>query len=244
MNTWIRVARSHLVRPMVYVAVPWLVLAFSFAVAAAIFAMIPVHTHTAVTSHGVVMVPDTGGRYTGALSSVFIVFFVAGIQTIGRALPFGLMLGASRRAFYTGTALLGVSLAFVSGLGVTALQGIERATNGWGLSMHFFRVPYLLDGPWYVTWLTSFVGLSVLFVYGMWYGVVYRRWSLPGLVVFIAAQVLVALSGVAAVTLAHAWSGVAAFFTSLTALGLTGVLAALTALLLAGGHATVRRATV
>ena len=27
------------------------------------------------------------------------------------------------------------------------------------MGLHFFRVPYLLHGPWYLTWLTSFVGL-------------------------------------------------------------------------------------
>jgi hypothetical protein len=32
------------------------------------------------------------------------------------------------------------------------LQLIERATGGWGLRMEFFRVPYLLAGPWYLTW--------------------------------------------------------------------------------------------
>jgi predicted lysophospholipase L1 biosynthesis ABC-type transport system permease subunit len=92
------------------------------------------------------------------------------MQTIGRSLPFGLTLGASRRSFYSGTALLGMALALVSGLVLTALQAIERATDGWGLSMHFFRVPYLLNGPWYATWLTSAVGLFALFVYGMWHG--------------------------------------------------------------------------
>ena len=49
------------------------------------------------------------------------------------------------------------------------------------------------DGPWYQTWLTSFVLLVLFFRYGMWYGLVYLRWSLPGLIAFIAAQVLVAL---------------------------------------------------
>lgn len=29
---------------------------------------------------------------------------------------------------------------------IAALQAIERATGGWGLSIAFFRVPYLLNG--------------------------------------------------------------------------------------------------
>jgi hypothetical protein len=163
-------------------------------------------------------------------------FFVVGVQRIGGWLPFGLALGATRRSFYAGTALLGVSMSLVSGLVIAGLQAIERATGGWGLSITFFRVPHLLNGPWYATWLTSFVGLSVLFVYGMWYGIVYYRWGTLGVLAFIAVQVLVALG--------YSWSGVGGHLASLSALDLTGVIAALTVVFLAGGHATIRRVTV
>lgn len=171
-------------------------------------------------------------------------FFIIGLVTISRSLPFGLALGVSRRSYYAGTALLGAAFAAAGGLVLTVAQAIERATDGWGVSMHFFRVPYILDGPWYLTWLTSFVALALLFVYGMWFGIVYRRWNLIGTMTFIAAQVTVLLAATLIVTGAHAWPGVGHFFTSLTAVGLTGVLAALATALFAGGRATIRRATV
>jgi hypothetical protein len=44
-----------------------------------------------------------------------------------------------------------------------------------------------LTAPWYLTWLTSFVLLVLLFVYGMWFGLVCRPWNLTGLTVFNAA---------------------------------------------------------
>jgi len=219
MNTWVKVARFNLVRPANYLVLPW-ILPFSFAVGA-------------VTA-------GRGHDAAGYLLSFFIYFAVQGMQTIGRSLPFGLTLGASRRSFYSGTALLGMALALVSGLVLTALQAIERATGGWGLSMHFFRVPYLLNGPWYATWLTSAVGLSALFVYGMWYGIVYLRWGMPGTLAFIAVQVVIVVT----FELGHVWSSAGGSFAGLTALGLIAVIAALTAVLLAGGHATIRRATV
>ena len=225
MNTWVKVARFNLERRANYLVLPW-ILPAAFAVGA-------------VTSGR-----GPGHNATGYLLSFFISFAVQGWQTIGRSLPFGLMLGASRRSFYSGTALFGMALALVFGLVLTALQAIERATGGWGLSMRFFRVTYLLNGPWYVTWLTSFVGLSALFVYGMWYGIVSTRWGPLGTWAFIAAQALVVTAGVVVGNFEHwhVWS--AAGESHLTALGLTGVVAALAVLLLAGGHTTIRRATV
>ena len=103
---------------------------------------------------------------------------------------------------------------------------------------------YLLSGPWYLTWLTSFVGLTLVFVYGSWFGLVYRRWNIPGLLAFIVAQVTVLLAGALIAIWADAWSSIGQFFTTLSALGLTGVLAVVAAALFAGGFATIRRVTV
>jgi hypothetical protein len=227
MNTWIDVARCNLLRRATYLT-PLGIVPLAFAVGAV----------TAGRARG--------HDATGYLASLFLAFAVVGMQTTGRSLPFGLMLGASRRSFYSGTALLGLALALASGLVLTALQAIERATAGWGLSMHFFRVPYLLNGPWYATWLTSAVSLFALFVYGMWYGIVYSRWAMLGTLAFIAAQALVVTAAVVVATSEHwhVWSTGGGPFAGLTALGLTGVIAALAVLLLAGGHATIRRATV
>jgi hypothetical protein len=225
MTTWVKVARYNLERRSNYLVLPW-ILPFSFAIGAV----------TARHSH----------LGTGYLLTFFIFFGTQGMQTIGGLLPFGLTLGASRRSFYAGTALFGMALALVSGLLLTVLQAIERATDGWGLSLHFFRVPYLLNGPWYATWLTSFVGLFAVFAYGMWHGVVYSRWGWLGSVAFLAAQAIVVIAAVdvAASQHWHIRSGAGGSSAGLTALGLTGLVAALAALLLAAGDATIRRATV
>jgi hypothetical protein len=244
MSTLVKVARYHLVQPFQYLVLTWMVLAFTFVVNVVIFGVTPVRQHTVPTANGLVSAASMDGRYTGALSSFFIIFLVLGVQSIGRSLPFGLTLGVSRRSYYMGTALLAVVLACADGLALAALQAVERATGGWGVQVGFFRVPYLLNGPWYQTWLTSFVGLALLFVYGMWFGIVYRRWSLVGTLTFIAAQVTVLLGAALVITWAHGWTGVGHFFTGLTIAGLTGLLAVLAVALLAGGHATIRRATV
>jgi hypothetical protein len=244
MRTWRDVARYHLVLPWLATGLPWAALALSFVVNLVIFSLVPTSFHEVLTGQGLVQVANPAHNYTGGVATISVFLLVIGINSIGRSLPFGLALGVSRRSFYTGTALYGVAMAFVDGALLTALQAIERATGGWGVSMHFFQVPYILDGPWYLTWLTSFAGLALLFVWGMWFGIVYRRWNLYGSVAFIAAQVTVLLVAALMVTWADAWSGIGHFFTGLTPAGLTGVLAVLAVLLLTGGQATIRRATV
>jgi hypothetical protein len=230
MTTYLNVARYHLVQRFNYWILPWAVLAFVFGIDVLIIAVTPAG--------------DSSHRYVGGLASIFVIVFILGAQSVAQSLPFALTLGVSRRTYYLGTALLAISLAAVVATLTTVGQAIERASDGWGLSMDFFRVPYILDGTWYLTWLTSFVTLTLLYVYGMWYGLVYRRWNLAGLAAFIAAQVVVLVIGALAATGTHAWHQIGHFFTDLSAAGLTGLLAALAIVLLAGGFGTMRRLTV
>jgi hypothetical protein len=227
MKTLVNVARYHLTDRTTYLALPWGIMAFSFLVNVVIAAAVPDQP-----------------IHTGGLATIYVFLLVCGAASMTRALPFGLMLGVSRRSYYLGTALLIAALGVVYGIGLTVLQEIERVSGGWGVSLHFFRVPWIMDGPWYLTWLTSFVLLVLFFLYGMWYGLVYRRWGLLGLVTFIAAQVLVALAVVVAVSLTHDWDAFGQFFTTLTEPALVGILAAVAAALGLGGFSTIRRVTV
>jgi hypothetical protein len=230
MKTVVNVARYHLLDRLAYFVMPWAILAFVFAVNLVIVGVIPKGPNQNVP--------------VGGLASFYIMILVLGLLSTNRSLPFGLSLGVSRRSYFVGTVSLAVVMAVVYGLALTILQVIERATAGWGVHLHFFRVGYLLSGPWYLTWLTSFVGLTLVFVYGSWVGLVYRRWNIPGLLAFIIGQITVLLAAALIAVWADAWTSIGQFFTALSALGLTGVLAALAAALLAGGFATIRRVTV
>jgi len=230
MNTWISVARYQLTNRLGFAILPWAILALDFLIAVVIVGSLP-------SGPG-------QPRYAGALAAIYVVLLIVGATSISVQLPFALALGVSRRSFYAGTALVALAVAVVYGLALTVLQLIERGTGGWGLNLHFFRVPYLLAGPWYLSWLTSFVGLALMLAWGMWFGIVYRRWSVVGLLSFIAVQVLALTAVLLIIAGANAWHSVSRFFTTLTIEGLTGLLALLTVVLLAGGYATVRRLTV
>ena len=226
MSSSIKVTRYHLVYPFLLVLAPWAVLALVF-----VINLIPT-------------VIQGGPNPTKALASIFAFMAFAGVLTIIRSLPFALALGASRRSFYLGTVTLVVALAVVYGLAIAGLQALERATGGWGVSMYFFQPQYILTGAWYLTWLTSFVCLVLLFLYGTWFGLVQQRWDTIGLIVFVFGQVVVALVAIFIIGGNHDWHGVGHFFTTITAAGLTGLLAAFAAALCAGGFALIRGVTV
>jgi hypothetical protein len=229
MNTWIKVARFQLADQTSFTWLPWGILGVNFAI-----------WYVIAGSFG------GGGAQVQSYSicAIYLVFLAVGMLSTFRSLPFALALGVSRRAYYCGTMLLAIGLSAINGLVLALLKVLEEVSDGWGVGLHFFRVTYVLAGPWYLTWLTSLVGLALLFGYGMLYGLVYRRWSVFGLVAFVSLQVVAALTGVILVSRWHDWTSVGHFFTSLSAAGLTGLLAALTVVLLAAGFATARRVTV
>jgi hypothetical protein len=226
MTTWIKVARYHLVDPIAYLVGPWAVLAVVFLI------------------NVVITVAQGGPNPTKALAIFYLYFAALGMLSIGRSLPFGLALSVSRCSYYAGTALLVGCLAAVDGLALALLQAVERATGGWGMRLHFFQISSILSGPWYLTWLTSSVALAAVFVYGTYYGLIYRRWSRFGLVAFIIIQIAVIRGGIAVGSGAHPWTAFGHFFGTLTAIEMTGMLAAMLGILLIGGFALMRRVSV
>ncbi|MEV5746702.1 hypothetical protein AB0L00_02695 [Actinoallomurus sp. NPDC052308] len=223
----VTVVRYLLLDRVTYLVLPWVWAAFGFILDVVILRL----TLAGHTDH----------RWVGGLAAAFLVVLIVGAQSVARALPFALTLGVSRRAYFLGVTALALALAVCFGLVVAVGQILERATGGWGLHMAYFRVPYLLDGPWYLSWLTVTTTFVLLFVYGMWYGLVHRRAGLPGTMIFGAAQLgVLALAAIIA-TWAHGWADIGRFLTTITATGVTGVLAAAVAVMLAGGFATIRR---
>jgi hypothetical protein len=227
---FVMIVRYLLLDWVTYLVLPWAWAAFGFVIDVVIIELTP----AGHTSH----------RWVAGLVGVFIVVFVLGIQSVARALPFGLALGVSRRTYFLGAASLAVALGVGYGLVLVIGQAVERATGGWGINMAYFRVPYILDGSWYLFWLTASITLIFMFAYGMWYGLIHRRGGTAGTVTFGAAQLAVLTLAAVIVTWVHGWPGLGHFFATITATGVTAVLAVAAAALLAGGFATIRRLAV
>ena len=230
MTALVKVARLHLVDRFSYTWLVWGILALTFAINLAIYAVIPL--------------TQPGGNFTGALISIYIFMVVIGLQAATRFLPFALTLGVSRRTYYLGTVLLVVSLSALYAAILTALWALEGATSGWGLQLHFFRVPWILDGPWYQVLVTTFVLLALVFLFGLWAGLIFRRFGLIGTVVFFALLVIAGVAAALLVTWRQWWPAVGSYLSDLNVLAASGMLALVAAAIAGGGYLTIRRITV
>jgi hypothetical protein len=112
------------------------------------------------------------------------------------------------------------------------------------MQLHFFRVPWILDGPWYQVWFTNFTLLAVVFLVGLWLGLIYRRFGLTGSVVAYAAVSLIVVAGAMLITWQGAWPAFGSFIVNLDILAASGLVLLVGVVVAAGGYLTIRRITV
>lgn len=222
----LRVARLHLVDRFSYTWLLWGVLAFTFVVNWVLFAAIGP--------------TQQDGSYTGALLSIYIFMIVIGIQAATKFLPFAFTLGVSRRTYFLGTVALVVGLCAVYSAMLTLLWWIEAVTEGWGIRMHFFRVPWILDGPWYQVLLTNFVLLSMIFLAGLLFGLIFRRFGVMGMIVFYGVAVLLGLAAALILTWQQWWAQLWDFLVHLDILSATGIVAIVAAVVGLAGYGIIR----
>jgi len=227
MSRTVAVARMQLINKWTYIGWPLTILAASFIMSLAIFALIPVQE----------------GKYGGGSQAPMWYFLVLGIQSMTLVFPFSQGLSISRRAFYLGT----LSLFSLIALGMTGLYllggVIEKATNGWGVYGYFFSIPWVTDGPWYSTAAFFFVVMMFMFIVGFWFATIYKRWGTGGTVVSTVGTGLVLIGIGALSTLLQWWESIGTWFAQQTPLSLSGWAALLCLVLAAGSYSTLRRAT-
>lgn len=227
MSRTVAVARMQLINKWTYIGWPLTILAASFLMSIAIFALIPV----------------TEGKNGGGSQAPLWYFLVLGIQSMTLVFPFSQGLSISRRAFYLGT----LGLFSLIALGMTALYliggAIEKATTGWGVYGYFFNIPWVTEGPWYSTAAFFFVVMMFMFIVGFWFATIFKRWGTTGTLISTLGTGLVLIGLVALATLAEWWGYVGNWFAQQSPLSISGWTALLCVVLAAGSYATLRRAT-
>jgi hypothetical protein len=163
--------------------------------------------------------------YTGALCSIFIMLGVAGVIIAAQTFPFAIGFSIRRLDYFLGTAAFAVfvSLAFAAALVI--LTYVEQQSNGWGVRMHYFHLPWLTDGGTISRFWIFFVGFLHLFFVGFIYSCSYRRFGRLGVLLLSAILFVSASFGSFLLTYYDQWGAMVDFFKPLTAVELFSWLA-------------------
>jgi hypothetical protein len=184
--------------------------------------------------------PKTGG----ALASAYLVLLIQSGVLMTQQFPYALGLSLTRRTFYAATALLLAAQALVYGVLFYLLKLVEDGTAGWGISMKFFGLPFLVqDNPVFQILIYA-VPFLVLGFIGVFAGAVFKRWGLNA--VFALGVVTAAVLGavVTLVTWQRWWPAIGEWLVDQSPVSLFAGWPALLAVALAGaGYLTLRRAT-
>jgi hypothetical protein len=210
---------------------PWAILALSFAVNLALY-------FTGAND-------DAKGQGTGGLASLYIVVTIAYLQAMTQLFSFALGIGVSRRSFFLGTIIFAVAESLFFGGVIYTLGVIERATDGWGVGLAFFGVPWLTHGANPLELLVTYIApLFVLASVAMFLGILHKRWGSNGLLWTSAIGVLVLGGAAVLVNWQGGWNAIGHWFASQSALALTaGWPWLLAAAALAGTWLIMRRTT-
>jgi hypothetical protein len=174
MNKAVGVLKMHWRDKWTWAYIPWLICFGSFLVNVIVG----------------LMMPTDAEYYTGGISALFIYFFIAGIVTPVQTFPFALGMGVRRSDYFLGTAALAVMFSAGSAALLTFLSVLEKATNHWGLGLHFFHLPFIHEGPLPAQWLTLMLLFLFVFFGGIFIAGINRRFGKIGLFVFFGSVLI------------------------------------------------------
>lgn len=231
-----RIVRLHAVNPSIFFGIPWVILAFAWAVTMVVAVIL--------RSSGVD--PENmaeGFRYSWAVLAPQWYLIVVGVQALSFTFPFALGFGATRRDFWLGTSAMFVLVSCEMAIAIATLVKIEIVTGGWGIGAGMFDALWYGQHGWLTDFYTTFcLQLLVLFI-GASITTTYMRWRVRGMLVLTVVAAVVALAVVATLSLTGSWL---ALFTWLSGIGIAGVFTlvlGLAGLCAVAGYLVLRRAT-
>jgi hypothetical protein len=223
-------ARLQLVGWPARLAWPWFILAMSFGVNLALFAIIGSK------------IP--GGPVTGGLASIYVVELLVCAQSIIQVLPLSLGLSMTRKSFYAAALLWVVARSVAFALILLLFKLLEDATHGWGMSLRFFGVAFLAQDNGFLQFLSYAVLFILLDLVGILSGVIFKRWGINGVFTATVATILILAGAAVLLTWQRQWPGLFDWVSGQPTIALIAGWPLLLALVMAGGgFLAIRRAT-
>jgi hypothetical protein len=201
MNRTLQAARLQLVHPAVILGMPWVIVASSFAINWAIWSL-------ADLQH------QPGGAFTGGVLALYVTVAIVFIQAVTQLLPLAMGLSLSRRAYWSGTALVGVASALGYGIALALLSLIETATDGWGVGLEFWTPGPLHADNFFLQIVVSGAPMLAFIFAGIGVGVVSKRWGTNGVWALTVVTLLVLGGTSVLLTWLHAWDELGRWLTT------------------------------
>ncbi len=233
----VNVAKLHLVDKGQIIVVPWLVMAFIFALMIAITGIV----RMSLAPGELTDVAD-GFQFSGGTSFLFIYMMVIAVMAINRTFPLAQGYSVTRRDFYLGSSLAFLGLSAGYAAASTLLGWIEQITQGWGMNVTLFAPVHFPADAQQRLYLFFLLFLFFFFV-GAATASVYVRWALNGMLVFYASVFLLLAGAIFLTTLSSGWPAVAGWLASSSVIALASWTLVPTTFAAITGYLILRRAT-
>jgi hypothetical protein len=153
-------------------------------------------------------------RTTGALSAFYL--SSAGMQPwlVNHVFPFSMALSVTRAAFIRATMVIVAAEAVLAGVGLTVLNRIEHATDGWWVHMRLIDLPHVHQDNAFTQALVYGVPMAAVSSVMAFIAAVFRTFGQFGLWVFAVGMAVLASLVIIILTLTHTFGDVTHFFAS------------------------------
>jgi hypothetical protein len=226
MNRTIAVLRVHMLDHG-EAAWPWLVLASSLVLNAALWIVLGGHSGYAKT--------------TGGIASLYVTAGIVAAIVVYQKLPLVAGMGVTRRTFLRGSLAYGLAFAVASSIVLMMLNRIEAATGGFGLGGSFFRVAWWTEVPTISLFIVYLVPMMLAITLGAALGGIALRFGKAGMFVTFVAIALVAAGLVLLAGALNAWPSLRSWISGLTPMALMLWLLAASAIVATASSFTLRR---
>jgi hypothetical protein len=165
------------------------------------------------------------------------------IQTVNRAFPLAMGLSVSRREFHAGLSVILIVIPLALAASYTLLAFVERATDGWGISMVFFTTLFTGDWAWYSPFIVYFAISFFLMTVPCLFAAAYMRWKNTGVLISFAILTVALVGSIALITLNDWWPAVLTWIVAQGEVGMAAWSILLSLFAIGGLYLMLRRAT-
>ncbi|SCW27434.1 hypothetical protein SAMN04487970_100194 [Paenibacillus tianmuensis] len=167
MNRIVSVTKMYLRDKLSWIYMPWIILLFNLII------------HLTIRFS----IGAKDGMYSGGITSLYVYTLVIGIIALPQTFVFALGLGVRRKDYFAGTAMNFTLISLGTSILILLFSLLEGWSGGWGVGLHFFRMPNWGDGTVIGQVTRNFVLMLHLFFLGFVISSVQRRYGWFGMIV-------------------------------------------------------------